>query len=78
MGWHPVALPLLGLGLLAAGCRRIGSGQRGGNFSTQNETLAAGLETAGGVIAKKLVEYGGFCYFETIQQGERLKEGIKD
>jgi len=48
------------------------------SFSTQNETLAAGLETAGGVIAKKLVEYGGFCYFETIQQGERLKEGIKD
>jgi len=38
MGWHPVALPLLGLGLLAAGCRRIGSGQRGGSFSTQNET----------------------------------------
>jgi len=30
------------------------------------------------VIAKKLVEHGGFCYFHTIQQGERRKEGIKD
>jgi len=36
------------------------------------------LETAAGVIAKKLVEHGGFCYFHTIQQGERRKEGIKD
>jgi hypothetical protein len=57
----------------------VGKAVRGGSiFSTQNETLAAGLETAGGVIAKKLVEHGGFCYFHTIQQGERGKEGINN
>jgi hypothetical protein len=36
------------------------------------------LETAAGVIAKKLVEHGGFCYFETIQRSERRKEGLKE
>jgi hypothetical protein len=63
----------------AAVTSEVGKAVRGGSiFSTQNETLAAGLETAAGVIAKKLVEHGGFCYFHTIQQGERRKEGIKD
>jgi len=41
---------------------------RGGSvFGTQNETLAATLETAAGVIAKKLVEHEGFCYFQVTQ-----------
>ena len=61
----------------AAVTSEVGKAVRGGSiFSTQNETLAAGLETAAGVIAKKLVEHGGFCYFQTIQQSERPKEGI--
>src|SRR6185295_2026312 len=63
----------------AAVTSEVGKAVRGGSlFSTQNETFAAGMETAAGVIAKKLVEHGGFCYFHTIQQGERRKEGIKD
>jgi hypothetical protein len=63
----------------AAVTSEVGKAVRGGSiFSTQNETLAAGLETAAGVIAKKLVEHAGFCYFHTIQQGERRKEGVKD
>jgi hypothetical protein len=63
----------------AAVTSEVGKAVRGGSiFSTQNETLAASLETAAGVIAKKLVEHGGFCYFQTIQQGERRKEGIKN
>lgn len=61
----------------AAVTSEVGKAVRGGGiFSTQNETLAAGLETAAGVIAKKLVEHGGFCYFEIVQQSERRKEGI--
>ena len=61
----------------AAVTSEVGKAVRGGSiFSTQNETSAAGLETAAGVIAKKLVEHGGFCYFQTIQQSERPKEGI--
>jgi hypothetical protein len=60
----------------AAVTSEVGKAVRGGSvFGTQNETLAAGLETAAGVIAKKLVEHGGFCYFQTIQQSERRKEG---
>ena len=56
----------------AAVTSEVGKAVRGGSiFSTQNETLAAGLETAAGVIAKKLVEHGGFCYFQTIQRHER-------
>ena len=56
----------------AAVTSEVGKAVRGGSiFSTQNETLAAGLETAAGVIAKKLVEHGGFCYFQTIQRTER-------
>ena len=62
----------------AAVTSEVGKAVRGGSvFSTQNETLAAGLETAAGVIAKKLVEHGGFCYFQ-IQQRERRKEGTKE
>jgi len=45
----------------------VGKAVRGGSvFGTQNETLAATLETAAGVIAKKLVEHEGFCYFQVI------------
>lgn len=45
----------------------VGKAVRGGSvFSTQNETLAATLETAAGVIAKKLVEHEGFCYYQVI------------
>jgi hypothetical protein len=63
----------------AAVTSEVGKAVRGGSiFSTQNETLAASLEAAAGVIAKKLVEHGGFCYFHTIQQSERRKEGIKE
>jgi hypothetical protein len=46
----------------------VGRAVRGGSlFSTQNETLAATLETAAGVIAKKLVEHEGFCYYQVIE-----------
>jgi hypothetical protein len=42
----------------------VGKAARGaGVFGTNNETLAATLETAGGVIAKKLAEHHLFCYF---------------
>jgi hypothetical protein len=45
----------------------VGKAVRGGNvFSIQNETLAATLETAAGVIAKKLVEHEGFCFYQVI------------
>jgi len=46
----------------------VGKTVRGGTvFGTKNETLAATLETAAGVIAKKLVEHEGFCYFQVIE-----------
>lgn len=46
----------------------VGKAVRGGSvFSIQNETLAATLETAAGVIAKKLVEHEGFCYYQTVK-----------
>ena len=46
----------------------VGRGVRGGSvFGLQNETLAAMMETAAGVIAKKLVEHEGFCYFQVTQ-----------
>ncbi|THJ12145.1 MAG: hypothetical protein CAF43_005705 [Nitrospira sp. CG24C] len=46
----------------------VGKAVRGGSvFSAQNETLAATLETAAGVIAKKLVEHEGFCYFQVTE-----------
>jgi len=46
----------------------VGKAVRGGSvFGTQNETLAASLETAAGIMAKKLVEHEGFCYFQVTQ-----------
>jgi hypothetical protein len=46
----------------------VGKAVRGGGvFGLQNETLAATLETAAGVIAKKLFEHEGFCYFQVTQ-----------
>jgi hypothetical protein len=61
----------------AAVTSAVGRAVRGGSvFGLQNETLAAMMETAAGVIAKKLVEHGGFCYFQTIQQSENRK-GVK-
>ena len=46
----------------------VGETVRGGSvFGTQNETLAATLETAAGVIAKKLIEHEGFCYYQVTQ-----------
>lgn len=46
----------------------VGKTVRGGTvFSAQNETLAATLETAAGVMAKKLIEHEGFCYFQVTQ-----------
>ena len=46
-----------------------GKAVRGGSlFGTNNETVAATLETAAGVFAKKLVEHEGFCYFQVTQQ----------
>ena len=46
----------------------VGKAVRGGSvFGTQNETLSATLETAAGVMAKKLVEHEGFCYFQVTQ-----------
>jgi len=46
----------------------VGKTVRGGSvFSTQNETLAATLETAAGVMAKKLIEHEGFCYFQVTE-----------
>ena len=55
----------------------VGKAVRGGSaFGTQNETLAATLETAAGVMAKKLVEHEGFCYYQVIGlEGARLKVG---
>ena len=46
----------------------VGKAVRGGSvFGTQNETLAATLETAAGVIAKKLFEHEGFCYYQVTE-----------
>lgn len=51
----------------AAVTATVGKAVRGGSvFGAQNETLAASLETAAGVLAKKLVEHEGFCYFQVI------------
>ena len=45
----------------------VGKAVRGGSvFGTHNETVAATLETAAGVMAKKLVEHEGFCYYEVV------------
>lgn len=46
----------------------VGKAVRGGGvFGTNNETIAATLETAAGIFAKKLVEHEGFCYFQVTQ-----------
>ncbi|MCC6140355.1 MAG: hypothetical protein IT389_07045 [Nitrospira sp.] len=46
----------------------VGKAVRGGSvFGANNETVAATLETAAGVFAKKLVEHEGFCYFQVAQ-----------
>ena len=51
----------------AAATSLVGKAVRGGSvFSIQNETVAATLETAAGVIAKKLVEHEGFCYYQIL------------
>jgi hypothetical protein len=36
------------------------------------------VEIAAGMIAKKLVEHAGFCYFEAIQEVEQWEEGSKE
>jgi hypothetical protein len=47
----------------------VGKAIRGGSlFGTNNETVAATLETAAGVFAKKLVEHEGFCYFQVMHR----------
>ncbi|BFU95301.1 MAG: protein of unknown function [Nitrospira sp.] len=49
----------------AAVMTKAGETVRGGSVAgTGNETLAASLETAAGVTAKKLVERGGYCYVQ--------------
>ena len=52
----------------AATISLVGKAVRGGSiFSIHNETVAASLETAAGVIAKKLVEHDGFCYYQVVR-----------
>ena len=71
---HPL-IPLEALGRVTRDALRaeavvtslVGKAVRGGSvFGTQNETVAATLETAAGVMAKKLTEHEGFCYFQVI------------
>jgi hypothetical protein len=53
----------------------VGKTVRGGSvFSIQNETMAATLETAAGVIAKKLVEHEGFCYYEVMNAQQKTED----
>jgi len=55
----------------------VGKAVRGGSvFGTQNETLAATLETAAGVMVKKLVEHEGFCYYQ-VSEG-RPTNAVRD
>jgi hypothetical protein len=72
---HPL-IPLEALARIARDSMRaeaavtslVGKTVRGGSvFGTQNETLAATLETAAGVMVKKLVEHEGFCYFQVTE-----------
>lgn len=52
----------------------VGKAVRGGSaFGADNETIAATMETAAGVIAKKLAEHEGLCYFQ-VTQGMRVTE----
>jgi hypothetical protein len=53
----------------------VGKAVRGGSvFGTQNETLAATLETAAGVMAKKILEHEGFCYYQ-VSEGRPTNAG---
>ena len=45
----------------------------GGMFGIGNETLAAAVETAAGVIAKKVVEHETFCYFLATNRPEQAQ-----
>jgi len=51
----------------------------GGMFGIGNETLAAAVETAAGVIAKKVVEHETFCYFLVTNKPEQAQadENVK-
>jgi hypothetical protein len=69
---HPI-IPLEAFGRVTRDALRaeaavtslVGKAVRGGSiFGTQNETLSATLETAAGVMAKKLIEHEGFCYYQ--------------
>jgi hypothetical protein len=80
---HHPAIPLEALARVTRDALRaeaavtslVGRAVRGGGvFGTQNETLAASLETAAGVIAKKLVEHEGFCYFQVTIAARDQKE----
>jgi hypothetical protein len=52
----------------AGGTSAVGKVVRGkGVVRLRNETLAAMLETATGVMTKKLVEHEGFCYFQVTE-----------
>jgi hypothetical protein len=56
----------------AAVTSAVGKAVRGaGVFGTNNETLAAAVETAGGVLAKKLAEHEVFCYYR-VTKGKPL------
>jgi len=56
----------------------VGKAVRGaGVFGTNNETLAAAVETAGGVLAKKLTEHETFCYYQ-VTKGRPLSGGIPE
>lgn len=56
----------------AAVMSAVGRAVRGGSlFSLNNETAAAAIETAAGVIAKKLVEHEGFCYYHVATEPPR-------
>ncbi len=56
----------------------VGKAVRGaGVFGTNNETLAAAVETAGGVLAKKLAEHEAFCYFQ-VTKGKLLAMDLDD
>ncbi len=51
----------------------VGNAARGASvFGTNNETLAATLETAGGVIAKKLLEHEAFCYYQVTRGAQAV------
>jgi hypothetical protein len=58
----------------AAVMSTVGRAIRGaGVFGINNETLASAVETAAGVIAKKLVEHETFCYFLVTQKANAPK-----